>query len=252
MTYNSVFHVSPKYFPVMNRQPEAVLITAGTKRLGSHLAKATLLMGYSVILHYRTSNRSMVRWLDRNPRFRNRTFFICHELSESPEQVIDEALALPCMLRGLVNNASLFSSGDLLDHNHLQKMLNIHLHVPFRLGNAFYRGAGEGWIINITDAHLNRPSTAYQNYRMSKLFLQELTRQQALLFAPSVRVNALAPGAILPSSAMSRKEFQDLSQQIPLGTTGQVSSLVEGYAFLIKNRYCTGQTLMIDGGWHLI
>ncbi|MBN1306616.1 MAG: SDR family oxidoreductase [Chitinispirillaceae bacterium] len=236
----------------MRKLPEAVLITAGTKRLGFCMAKATLSMGFSVILHFRSSDRFARDWLRRNPRFNRKVFFIRHDLSDSPETVITKSLKLPCTLTGLVNNASSFSGGNLNDPEHLRRMLEIHLFVPARLGAFFHKQVKSGWIINITDAAIARPGTACQNYRMSKLFLEELTRQQAVLFAPGCRVNALAPGAILPAAGSSKAAFNALADKIPLRKTGSLAALADAYCFLVKNTRCTGQTIAVDGGWHLV
>ena len=122
----------------MKKLPQSVLITAGTKRIGFYLAKATLAMGYNAILHYRSSDHAARRWVQRNPRFREKVFFIRHDLNDSPEIVIERALEFPCTLVGLVNNASSFLPGNCADSRHLQEMLNIHLLVPARLGAAFH------------------------------------------------------------------------------------------------------------------
>ncbi len=231
--------------------PKAVLITAGTKRLGFHFARTSLEMGYHVILHYRSTELPARQWLNRNPEFKNRVFFLGQELTVNPEHLIDRSLELPCALTGLVNNASIFTPGDIADIRHFQQMLDIHLLVPARLGAHFHSHVREGWIINITDALIDRPNLTYQNYRISKLFLRELTRQQALLFAPGCRVNAIAPGAMLPATHMKKEEFEALSRKTPLRSTGALAFLSDAFRYLVKNRYCTGETITVDGGRHL-
>ena len=64
----------------MKKLPKAVLITAGTKRIGFYIAKATLAMGYNAILHYRSSDRNARKWLQRNPRFREKVFLPFNDL----------------------------------------------------------------------------------------------------------------------------------------------------------------------------
>lgn len=235
----------------MTKKPEAILITAGTKRIGFHLAKAALDAGYSVILHYRTSNRQAQGWLAKHPVYEGRVFFIRQDLCISPENLITQALAFPCRLTGLVNNASVFSPGNLRDTAHLAQMIEIHFTIPARLGTAFAANVTSGWIINITDAMIKTPNATYQNYRMSKLLLEELTRQQAFTFAPGIRVNAIAPGAILPSMYESKATFARLRASIPLGATGSPKMITDAFRFLVDHEYCTGQILSIDGGWHL-
>ena len=236
----------------MPQHHKGILITAGTKRLGLRFAQTTIAMGYKAILHYRSSLQPARQWLRRNPHIADNIFFIRHDLNDSPETVIKKALELPCTLTGLVNNASIFSPGDCTDVTHLQQMIDIHLVVPTRLGSFFYENIKKGWIINIIDAMIDRPNTTYQNYRMSKLFLRELTRQQAVRFAPAIRVNGLAPGAMMPAVDNDRSTFRSLAKKIPLKKTSSIKSLMSAYKFLIENRECTGQIISIDGGWNLI
>lgn len=235
----------------MNKKPKALIITAGTKRIGFHLAKAALDAGYSVILHYRSSNSLAKRWLSSHPQYADSVFFIKQDLCNTPENLIAQAINLPCRLTGLVNNASAFSPGNLKDTAHLAQMIEIHFTIPARLGTAFAAAVPAGWIINITDAMIKTPNLTYQNYRMSKLFLEELTRQQAFTFAPGIRVNAIAPGAILPSVYESTATFEKLRSSIPLGATGSPKMITDAFRFLVDHEYCTGQILSIDGGWHL-
>lgn len=209
-------------------------------------------MGFGVILHYRTSNTTAKSWIKKNPQFNDRIFFIQADLTGSPEKIIDQAAALPGRLVGLVNNASLFSHGNLNDINHFNTMMDIHVNIPTRLGTRFAQLVTAGWILNISDAVVSTPHVKFQNYRISKLFLNEITRQQAFLFAPNIRVNAIAPGATLRASIETKKRFTDLRHHIPLRKTGSLHHIAEGFRFLVTNSYCTGQIIFIDGGWHLI
>jgi pteridine reductase len=130
-------------------------------------------------------------------------------------------------------------------------MLEIHFFVPAQLGAAFAKQVRDGWIVNMTDALADKPNLSWQNYRMSKLFLEELTRQQALLFAPHCRVNAIAPGAVLPSDDKRGGAFRKLAAQIPLRKTQPVTAITDAFRFLVSSTSCTGQIIRVDGGWSL-
>jgi NAD(P)-dependent dehydrogenase (short-subunit alcohol dehydrogenase family) len=118
------------------------------------------------------------------------------------------------------------------------------------LSRAFSAAVQEGWIINLTDAHIGAVNLNYQNYRISKLLLAELTRQMAMLWAPRIRVNAIAPGAILAAEAGEESSFEQLARQIPAGRTGKIQDIQQAFAYLVGQDYVTGQTLYVDGGWH--
>lgn len=236
----------------MIKKNNAVLITAGTKRIGYHLSKKSLSLGLDVIAHYRSSRGTLARWLSRHPEFRGNVHFLQADLTDSPETLFEKISSLPVTLIGLVNNASIFSKGNLSDPDHFRRMLEIHLIVPLYLGKSFSSNGRNGWIINITDAVINKPNSNFQNYRISKLFLEELTRQQAFLYAPDIRVNAIAPGAMLPSHFNGSSALKSLEKKIPLHKTGNITSLLEAFSFLVYNTSCTGQIIAVDGGWHLI
>jgi NAD(P)-dependent dehydrogenase (short-subunit alcohol dehydrogenase family) len=79
-----------------------------------------------------------------------------------------------------------------------------------------------------------------------------LTKVLARAFAPAVRVNAIAPGLVLPSENVTEEEWNKLEQRLPLkrsSTTGEVTSALE---FLLENEYITGQTIVVDGGYSLV
>jgi NAD(P)-dependent dehydrogenase (short-subunit alcohol dehydrogenase family) len=231
----------------------AVLITAGTRRLGLAFAAECLAVGLDVVLHYRSSNEQARQCFSRNPRLRDRVHYLQADLTDTPaDALVREAKRMAPGLCGLVNNASVFAQGGLSDPAHFRATLEVNAIVPLALADAFRRTVRKGWIVNITDAHTGGNNLSYQNYRLSKRMLDELTRQLALAYAPAIRVNALAPGAVLPAPGASLREFRALSRTIPMRRAVNLDALVNGLSFLIGNESVTGQVLYIDGGWHLL
>jgi NAD(P)-dependent dehydrogenase (short-subunit alcohol dehydrogenase family) len=237
--------------PNPNQKNRTVLITGAADRLGLEMAKECLDLGYHAIIHYRTSVKPALSLLGRDER----VTFIQADLAESPEMpemLMDDILGLPMPpLEGLINNAAVFQPGDMSDPKLFCDTLTINALVPLRLAAEFAKAADTGWIVNVTDAHTRPKSRKYQNYRVSKQFLDEITGQLAFLYAPSIRVNAIAPGAILPSSEESAQQFEDLSRSIPLRKTGHTGHIRQALKFLIENDYVTGAIIPVDGGWHL-
>lgn len=228
-----------------------VLITGAAKRLGLSLAKASIERGLDVIVHYRSSKKEAESWLRRTPSARKRVRFVQGDLLDSSVDIVAAASRLTTHLGGLVNSASVFAKGDLRDPDHFRTTLEINALAPFRLAESFRRRVQRGWIVNITDAHIEPINLTYQNYRISKLLLGELTRQMAARYAPAIRVNAIAPGAILPAPGDTHRSFSRLAKEIPLKRTGNPQAVVKAYAYLLDNDYVTGETLHVDGGWHL-
>jgi NAD(P)-dependent dehydrogenase (short-subunit alcohol dehydrogenase family) len=228
--------------------PQTALITGAADRIGLELANECLDLGYHVIIHYRTSAEPAKSVFKDD----GRVSFIQAELTESPEKFMERVKKLPAPpLAGLINNASVFETGDLSAPKHFMDMLTVNALVPLRLSAEFAKSVKSGWIINITDAHAYPKSKKYQNYRVSKLFLDEITRQTAYLYAPSIRVNAIAPGAILPAASEGREAFENLAEDIPLRKTGNPAGIRQALKFLVENDYMTGAVIPVDGGWHL-
>lgn len=234
----------------MRKKNCAVLITAATKRIGLALTKQSLQMGFSVIAHYRSTASPLCRWLKKNPVYADKVHLIQYDLHHDPLLLLERCQALPVQLTGLVNNASVFTEGNLHQVDHLLDILAINTAVPLVLAQRFSSIVSQGWIINIVDADTGY-SVRFQNYRISKLFLTELTRQQALTYGPALRVNAIAPGAILPSANNDRAFFQRLRETVPLRKTGDIPSLMKAYVYLVENNSVTGQVMYVDNGKHL-
>ena len=236
----------------MNKKQKAVLITGAAQRLGLILAQQCLTMGLAVIIHYRTSDKLARQWLKRHPAFESKVFFICAELTTDTAAIMDAIQSLPLTLVGLINNASIFTPGNLSDPNHFANTLAVNALAPLALCDQFCKQCGKGWIINITDAHIQSKNKRYQNYRISKQFLQMLTEQLAFLYAPHIRVNAIAPGALLVAQSEDSASFKKLAHTIPLGITGDTKGLCRACEYLINADSITGQCLYVDGGWHII
>jgi len=227
---------------------KSVLITGASDRLGLEMAKECLDMGYHAVVHYRSSAEPARSILKGDER----VTFVQAELTESPEKFITNVCGLSIPpLEGLINNAAVFQQGNMSAPYHFSDILAINALTPLRLSAEFAKLVKSGWIINITDARTRPKSKKYQNYRVSKLFLDEITQQLAYLYAPSIRVNAIAPGAVLPAAEESEDVFDNLSKTIPLGKTGGPAHIRQAMRFLIENDYITGSVIQVDGGWHL-
>lgn len=234
----------------MRKKGKAVLITGATKRLGLAFTKQSLSMGFSVIAHYRSTAAPLKTWLAKNNPYKKKVYFIRYNLEKNPELLIDKCSDFPVTLTGLVNNASTFTKGNLDDIEHLKKTITVNTTAPLLLSQRLQQRVKKGWVVNISDAVTSFNKT-YQNYRISKRLLNEQTLQLAYLFAPSIRVNALAPAALLPSTQNEKAYFRKLKETAPLKKTDTITSLMKAFTFLVENTSITGQILYVDNGLHL-
>ena len=164
----------------------------------------------------------------------------------------------------LINSASIFGQGSLLESSlaQIQSNLNIHLTSPWLLIQALVKQNKSCQIINISDANLSHLYTDKSAYFISKKAQETLTDLAAIECAPNVRVNAIAPGFVLDameatsvaksnqgtnqaSTQVESKDMNLLQRKVPL------ADLYSAIEFLVKNKSITGQTIQIDGGSHL-
>jgi NAD(P)-dependent dehydrogenase (short-subunit alcohol dehydrogenase family) len=128
----------------------------------------------------------------------------------------------------------------------------VNLRAPFFLLRDFAARCAPGQVINLLDTRIVRDEFNYAAYTLSKKSLAELTRMAAREFAPRVRVNAVAPGLILPSPEGGGDQFERMAKSIPLKTTGCPEQIADAVMFLARSEFITGEVIHIDGGEHLL
>jgi pteridine reductase len=109
-----------------------------------------------------------------------------------------------------------------------------------------------GLIINISDVGAHKLWTGYPAYVVSKSALETLTRLLAKVYAPDIRVNAIAPGLVLPLDNTSADEWERLARRMPLKRPTSPDEIAAALTFLIDTPTVTGQTVVVDGGYSLI
>uniref|UniRef100_UPI003563D299 SDR family oxidoreductase n=1 Tax=Alteromonas stellipolaris TaxID=233316 RepID=UPI003563D299 len=153
----------------------------------------------------------------------------------------------------LINNASSFYPTPLGDisANDWQSLVGSNVQGPLFLSQALWPAlkASHGCIINMVDMHIDRPLPHHTVYGLAKTALASITRSLAVEMAPEVRVNGIAPGAILwPERELEHDQKQRLLDSIPLGGLGSPEDIANTATFLISAKYITGQIIYVDGG----
>jgi NAD(P)-dependent dehydrogenase (short-subunit alcohol dehydrogenase family) len=153
----------------------------------------------------------------------------------------------------LINNASIFEESRLLDipADRMDATLAVNTFSPFILARDFAKQADTGVILNILDARIGGYDTGHAGYAISKIMLFHLTRMMALECAPGIRVNAVAPGIILPPAGEGPGYLKKIRGRTLLGTHGSIHNITDSVLFLLKNDFITGETLFVDGGENL-
>ena len=234
---------------------EVILITGGALRLGAATARALHSAGMRVVVHYQRSAdaaRALVQELDAARA--DSALALPGDLRdpEAITRLVATAAARWDRLDGLVNNASAFratpaATASLEDW---ASIFDVNLRAPFLLAQAAFPWLSrqQGAIVNLTDIYAERPKAGFALYCASKAGLAGLTRVLAREFAPTVRVNAVAPGAILWPESGEEAEQARLLGRTPLGRAGDPTDIAAAVLYLLRAPYVTGQEIAIDGG----
>jgi pteridine reductase len=246
-----------------NKQDTKIaLVTGGARRIGAAIVTALHDAGFSVIIHCHhslTEAQALAKTL--NQVRANSATVLQKDLitAHAAEDIIQEALSLTNRLDVLVNNASVFlrTDPDAFNQDEWDILFNTHVKAPFLLSmharHALLKQ--QGCIINITDIHAQNPLMHYSAYCQSKAALNLQTQSLAREFAPDIRVNAVAPGAILwpeHNNSLTPEIKNNIIKQTPLKRHGNPEMVAQAVLALIHNSFITGQILRVDGGRSLV
>lgn len=234
-----------------------LLITGAARRIGATTARLFHQRGYRVIIHYHRSANDAQALSEELNQARPDS---CHLLQASMsdiaalEQLAGEAVARWGRLDALINNASSFYPtpiGTATDQD-WDTLIDSNLKGPFFLTQALapHLSTRRGAIVNIADIYADQPLPQHTVYCIAKAGTAMMTRTLAKELAPAVRVNGIAPGAILwPENPDEAALWIDLLNRIPMGRMGEPRDIAETAWFLITGAgYLTGQCIAVDGG----
>lgn len=236
---------------------EVVLITGAARRIGAVIARALHRQGMRVALHYRSSAAeadALARELNHaRPHSAALIRADLQRVEELPA-MIDQTVSAWGRLDALVNNASAFFPTPVGSITTAQwnALIDSNLKGPLFLSQAAAAALADngGCIVNITDIHAERPLKGYCVYSIAKAGLAMLTRSLARELGPRVRVNAVAPGAILwPEHELDAAGQREIVARTALKRQGAPEDIARAVLFLIRDgAYVTGQTIVVDGG----
>lgn len=236
-------------------QQQVALITGAAKRLGAVTVRALHQQGYKVIIHYHTSaDEALALAHELNDMRADSAAALRQDLADAHAgpATITRAVGVWQRLDLLVNNASVFDRTpiDAVDVASWDRIHAINVRAPYFLSisAAPFLRSTSGSIVNIADIHAERPRSQYSTYCVSKAGLVAITRALALDFAPAIRVNCVAPGAILWAASEDAGIQARTVQATPLQRQGEPADIAEAVCYLARARFVTGQVINVDGG----
>ncbi|MGB2465637.1 MAG: pteridine reductase, partial [Porticoccaceae bacterium] len=240
----------------MNSDSKTVLITGAARRIGAVTAQLFHSAGYRVIIHYNKSAAAADKLCERfNAERTDSCLLVQSDLNDMAglSKIVDLVQSIG-RLDVLINNASSFYPTPLQDCNDQQwdDLIASNLKGPFFLSQklAPMLVEAQGAIVNISDMHARQALRNHPIYTVAKAGNIAMTKSLALELGPDVRVNSVAPGAILwPEHEEDDIDKQDsVLSKVPMGRLGTESDIAETAYFLaVKATYMTGQTIAVDG-----
>lgn len=233
------------------------LITGAARRVGAEIATTLHAQGAGVAIHYRGSSGQAQQLAQQlNERRPGSALAVQADLVDSGQLrgLVEAVTAHAGRLDILVNNASSFYPTPLASVTEEQwtDLIGTNLKAPLFLAQAAlpHLKAAHGVIINIVDIHAMRPLRDHTAYGAAKAGLAFLTRALARDLAPDIRVNGVAPGAILwPDGGISDQMRDTVLRQIPLKRVGEPADIAGCVLYLVRDAsYVTGQVIAVDGG----
>lgn len=235
--------------------PPAALVTGGAKRIGAVIVRTLAAAGYRIALHYRNAEAEARALAAELAAGGGECLLFRADLTD---RAATAALAEDiCRKMGglalLVNNASCFEKRPLRETTaaDLDRTFAVNFFAPFILMQHFAAQGTPGQVINILDSTLAGDNPDFAAYRLSRRMLADWTRLAALEYAPQVRVNAIAPGFVLPPETVPPGLRLPDPARLPLGRAVTPAAIAETVLYLEKNSALTGETIFVDGGEHL-
>ena len=213
--------------------------------------------GWDVVIHYNSSKDEAEGLADQMNSERNNSAMLVQanlDNANEVEKLVKKILSKNGSIDALINNASTFYPtpvGTFSEEN-WNALMGSNLKAPLFLIQSLHKELekNKGFIINVTDINVDRALVNHSIYLAAKSGLQTLTKSLAKELAPYIRVNAIAPGAILepPNTEWTSEQKNNIINAVPMKRMGTEKDIVDAAIYLSEAEYVTGQILNIDGG----
>ena len=233
-----------------------VLVTGGGTRLGRAFCQHLAAKGYNIAIHYNSSaaEAEIVKQQVGQLEVECELFGVDFLSADDSTGLIKSVAERFPDFDLLVNSASLYHQQSIAETtwDSFESQFRVNIGVPFFLTQAFAKlmkdKNSKGSVINIIDNKVAFNQYHYAAYLLTKKSLAEFTKMAALELSPTIRVNGIAPGVVMPMESRTGDYLDWRIQGIPLQQQGTVTDLTRAMDYLLDSSFVTGQILMVDGG----
>ncbi len=239
----------------MDLKGKTALVTGGAHRVGKAITMALAKEGANVVINYRSSDKEAIETAQEAAALGVETLIVQADISNSDqvEGMVRRAKEKFGGVDVFVNSASPFIKTPFptTDYTQWHHVIDTIINGSFYCANAIaplMLEKGDGAMIFIVDLSALEPWPNFAAHSVSKAAMLALSRQLALELAPSVRVNAIAPGPVLPPPDYSDQKIKRTAQKTLLNRWGTANDVAQTVVFLAKSDYITGDLIAVDGG----
>lgn len=241
----------------MELRGRVALVTGAGRRVGRALAVGLGTQAMHVVVHYNASDDGAQETVRRVTAAGGTAIAVRADLTSpaAPAKLIADVIRALGTLDVLVNSSAVMERTPIgqVTPEQWDSMMALNLRAPFLLAQAAapHLAAVNGAIINIADLAAFETWPAYIPHGISKAGIVYMTRALARTLAPRIRVNAIAPGAVLLPDEWREEDAAKLRESTPLGRLGSPEDVVQAMLYLLQADYVTGETIIVDGGRHV-
>lgn len=239
----------------MNLSGKTALVTGGARRVGRAISVALARAGADVVVNYRNSEAEARQLVEELAAAGWSARAVRADVSQQAaiRELVDDIGRTDGKLDILVNSASLFESAPFaqISEHDWRRVLDVNLTGPFLVAQTalplLEKGAVAN-IVNMLDLSALQAWPSYAHHSVSKAGLLQLTRVMARALAPNIRVNAIAPGTVLPPDGYDGTAGDGTTDRRLVTPAGSPEAVVKALFYLIESEFVTGQVLVVDGG----
>ncbi len=237
----------------MSEGQKVALVTGAGHRLGRAFALALAERGASVAVHYNSSDKGARETVDAIEARGGKASAFAGNLTDPlcPQALVDDVVRTMGGLDVLINSAAVMERTPFgeVTVEQWDSMFALNLRAPFFLAQAAAAVMPAGSvIINISDLAAFESWPAYIPHSMTKAGIIRMTESLARILGPDIRVNSIAPGAVLLPDDWNGDEAEKLADTTPLKRVGDASDAVGAMLYLLDANFVTGETIVVDGG----
>ena len=228
------------------------IITGGAVRIGKALACHLADRGYNLALHHNASSPEEVIAHAQKKGVACKLFPCDLTDLDSAERLLPEIIEEFSDVDLLINSAANFiqENVEATSTQTLMDTMHLNLMSPYLLMREYKKRINRGLIVNILDERITKNIPTFATYSVSKVALEHVTKLAAVEWGETVRVNAIAPGLILPPAGQGDDYLTRHAKDVPTRTHGNVADLTRALDYLMASPFVNGEVLFVDGGSH--